>query len=94
LSVVGTPVLRHAGLTISVSRFYLLIGKAVKRALDAAKYGGTVGNDFAGTVEELGPDVPEGVRKVGERVAGFISGSQLLFFPSMSLVVPVEQKLV
>jgi len=49
--------------------------KAVKRALDEAKYGGTVGNDFAGTVEELGPDVP-GVRKVGGRVAGFISGTQ------------------
>jgi NADPH:quinone reductase-like Zn-dependent oxidoreductase len=34
-----------------------------------------VGTDFAGTVEELGPDVPEGVRIVGERVAGLVVGS-------------------
>jgi hypothetical protein len=35
-----------------------------------------VGNDFAGIVEELGPDVPEGVRTVGESVAGVVLGSQ------------------
>jgi len=46
--------------------------KSLGRALEAAKYGGIVGTDFAGTVEELGPDVPEGVRTVGERVAGVI----------------------
>ncbi|TDL22505.1 zinc-binding oxidoreductase ToxD [Rickenella mellea] len=34
-----------------------------------------LGSDFAGTVEEIGPDVPSGTRKVGERVAGFIQGS-------------------
>jgi len=77
-----------------VSCFHLLTGKALKRVLDATKYGGIVGNDFAGTVEELGPDVPEGVRKVGERVAGFIWGSQFLSFPCISLLVPVEQELV
>ena len=52
------------------------LGKALGRALKASKYGGIIGNDFAGTVEELGPDVPAGVRTVGERVAGFIPGSQ------------------
>ena len=58
------------------SRFYLSnIGKTLERALEAAKYGGIVGNDFAGTVEELGPDVPEGVRTIGERVAGLVNGS-------------------
>ncbi|THH15194.1 hypothetical protein EW146_g5246 [Bondarzewia mesenterica] len=36
------------------------------------KTGATVGCDFAGIVEEIGPDVPEGVRTVGERVAGFV----------------------
>lgn len=35
-----------------------------------------MGNDFAGVVEELGPYVPEGVRSVGERIAGVIFGSQ------------------
>ncbi|KAI0247524.1 zinc-binding oxidoreductase ToxD [Lactifluus subvellereus] len=48
------------------------LGKSLGRALKAAKYGGIVGCDFAGTVEELGPDVPEGVRTVGERIAGVI----------------------
>jgi hypothetical protein len=45
-----------------------------------------VGNDFAGLVEELGPDVPEGVRTVGESVAGVIMGSQ--FFPSRMSLLP------
>jgi NADPH:quinone reductase-like Zn-dependent oxidoreductase len=44
--------------------------------LKEAKYGGIVGNDFAGVVEELGPDVPEGMWTVGERVAGLVFGSQ------------------
>ena len=35
-----------------------------------------MGNDFAGVVEEIGPDVPEGMRTIGERVAGFVLGSQ------------------
>jgi len=35
-----------------------------------------VGNDFAGVVEELGPDVPEGIWTIGERVAGLVLGSQ------------------
>jgi NADPH:quinone reductase-like Zn-dependent oxidoreductase len=44
-----------------------------------------IGNDFAGVVEELGPDVPasEGVwtvgERLGERVAGVILGSQVPF---------------
>ena len=54
------------------------IGKSLKRALDSATYGGIVGHDFSGTVEALGLDVPEGVRTVGERVAGVIMGSQFL----------------
>jgi NADPH:quinone reductase-like Zn-dependent oxidoreductase len=38
-----------------------------------------VGCDFAGIVEEIGSEVPEGVRKIGERVAGFVHGSELCF---------------
>jgi NADPH:quinone reductase-like Zn-dependent oxidoreductase len=49
--------------------------------LKAAKYGGIVGNDFAGVVEELGPDVPEGMWTVGERVAGLVSGGQFFLSP-------------
>lgn len=51
------------------------LGKSSERALKEAKYGGIPGCDFAGTVEELGPDVPEGVRTLGERVAGVIVDS-------------------
>jgi NADPH:quinone reductase-like Zn-dependent oxidoreductase len=49
--------------------------KSAARVLKAGKYGGILGNDFAGTVEELGPDVPAGVRTVGERVGGFAPGT-------------------
>jgi NADPH:quinone reductase-like Zn-dependent oxidoreductase len=35
-----------------------------------------VGHDFAGVVEELGPDVPDGVWTIGERVAGLVVGGQ------------------
>ncbi|KAH9052670.1 dehydrogenase [Lactarius vividus] len=49
--------------------------KSIGRALKASKYGAIIGNDFAGTVEELGPDVPVGVRTLGERVSGFVQGT-------------------
>ncbi|KAI0290826.1 hypothetical protein BC826DRAFT_1025506 [Russula brevipes] len=49
----------------------MYLGKGLGRALKAGTYGGIVGRDFAGTVVEIGPDVSEGVRTVGERVAGF-----------------------
>jgi len=56
------------------------LGKGLGRALKAGTYGGIVGRDFAGTVVEIGPDVSEGVRSVGERVAGFgVSGEFLSF---------------
>jgi len=44
--------------------------KSLELDLKASQYGGIVGYDFAGMVEELGPDVPAGVRSVGERVGG------------------------
>ena len=48
--------------------------------LKQGKYGGIVGDDFAGFVEELGPDVPRGLWTVGERVAGVVFGSQFFSF--------------
>ncbi|KAK7469055.1 hypothetical protein VKT23_003548 [Stygiomarasmius scandens] len=36
--------------------------------------GVVIGHDFAGIVEEIGSDVPSGVRKLGERVAGLVRG--------------------
>jgi len=35
-----------------------------------------VGHDFAGIVEEIGPDVQNNIRFIGERVAGFIRGGK------------------
>jgi len=49
--------------------------KTLGRVLKDGKYGGIVGDDFAGLVEELGPDVPEGLWAVGERVAGAVFGT-------------------
>jgi NADPH:quinone reductase-like Zn-dependent oxidoreductase len=48
----------------------LISGMLLGQALKEAKYGGIVGTDYSGIVEELGPDVPDGERAVGEHVAG------------------------
>ncbi|KAI0067103.1 dehydrogenase [Artomyces pyxidatus] len=48
-----------------------------KTALGGKRYGAVIGNDFSGTVVEIGPDVPAGLRTVGERVAGFVRGGVL-----------------
>lgn len=40
--------------------------------------GNIVGCDFSGVVVELGAEVDSRVRKIGERVAGFIHGGELL----------------
>ncbi|KAI0057242.1 dehydrogenase [Artomyces pyxidatus] len=45
-----------------------------KTAEYGKRAGAVAGCDFAGTVEEIGPDVEPGVRTVGERVAGFVHG--------------------
>lgn len=50
-------------------------GKTVE---GARKEGAIVGCDFAGTVEKLGIAVRNSVRKVGDRVAGFVQGCKLL----------------
>ena len=52
---------------------YILSGKSLGSSLNASQYGAIIGHDFAGTVEEIGLDVPAGVRTVGERVGGFTS---------------------
>lgn len=40
----------------------------------AKKYGAVAGCNFAGTVAQVGPDVPENQWTVGDRVAGFVHG--------------------
>ena len=45
------------------------LGMASQRAKVA---GAIIGFDFAGTVERIGPEVPQGLRTIGERVAGWI----------------------
>lgn len=43
-----------------------------------------IGQDFAGIVEELGPDVPDDLSHVGHRVAGTIFGG---LYPLESFVL-------
>ncbi|KAJ7157752.1 chaperonin 10-like protein, partial [Mycena filopes] len=45
-----------------------------KTLLLHARPGNILGCDFAGTVCKLGPEVPPGVRTIGERVAGAVHG--------------------
>lgn len=35
-----------------------------------------MGHDFAGVVEEIGPEVPEGMWTIGQRVAGLVFDGQ------------------
>lgn len=65
-------------------------GKTVQ---SARKEGAIVGCDFAGTVEKLGTAVQNSVRKVGDRVAGFVQGCKLLpvAFPTSRLTVNDQQ---
>jgi NADPH:quinone reductase-like Zn-dependent oxidoreductase len=58
--------------------------KSLGRALKANQYGGILGNDYAGTVEELGPDVPAGARTIGERVGGFVTRDGQSYFRVLS----------
>ncbi|TFY50939.1 hypothetical protein EVG20_g11244, partial [Dentipellis fragilis] len=37
--------------------------------------GAVVGCDYTGVIEEIGPDVPAGLWKVGDRASGFVQGS-------------------
>jgi NADPH:quinone reductase-like Zn-dependent oxidoreductase len=69
---------------------YYLLGKSAARVLKAGKYGGIVGNDFAGTVVELGPDVSAGVRTVGERVGWFQNPRQSVIFQVVTVVFSSE----
>ncbi|TFY76299.1 hypothetical protein EWM64_g7715 [Hericium alpestre] len=62
-----------------------------KSAFGGKCAGAIVGCDYAGIVEEIGPDVPAGLRSVGERVSAFVHGST---YPNGSfseyLVAPAE----
>ncbi|TFY70232.1 hypothetical protein EVG20_g2769 [Dentipellis fragilis] len=46
-----------------------------KSAFGGKRAGAVVGCDYTGVVEEVGPDVPAGLWKIGERVAGMVHGS-------------------
>ncbi|KAI0048821.1 dehydrogenase [Auriscalpium vulgare] len=46
-----------------------------KTAASEQATGAVLGLDYAGVVEEIGPDVPVGLRYVGERVCGFVKGN-------------------
>jgi NADPH:quinone reductase-like Zn-dependent oxidoreductase len=47
-----------------------------KSALYGKRAGVVSGCDFSGIVEEIGSNVPHGLRSIGERVAGFVLGGQ------------------
>jgi NADPH:quinone reductase-like Zn-dependent oxidoreductase len=49
-----------------------------KTALYGKRAGSVSGCDFSGIVEEIGPNVPPGLRLIGERVAGFVHGGKSL----------------
>lgn len=46
-----------------------------------------MGCDFAGVVEEIGSEVPEGLRKVGERVAGLTHGCRYSYLFAFVLTI-------
>ncbi|KAI0040741.1 GroES-like protein [Auriscalpium vulgare] len=46
-----------------------------KAAQSITAHGATIGLDYAGIVEEIGSDVPAGVRYLGEKVCGFVRGA-------------------
>ncbi|KAI0050805.1 dehydrogenase [Auriscalpium vulgare] len=46
-----------------------------KTAAHVQATGAVLGLDYAGVVEEIGADVPVGLRYVGERVCGFVKGN-------------------
>ncbi|KAH9967149.1 chaperonin 10-like protein [Russula dissimulans] len=48
-----------------------------KTALMAKRAGSVAGCDFSGIVEEIGSNVPAGLRSIGERVAGLVLGGIL-----------------
>jgi len=62
-------------LKFSQSLIEAIVGYLFQRLIST---GLVIGHDFAGIVEEIGSDVLLGVRKIGERVAGFVRGGQPL----------------
>ena len=51
--------------------FLVMSGKS---ALYGRRVGAISGFDFSGIVEEIGSNVPHGLRSIGERVAGLVLG--------------------
>ncbi|KAI0050795.1 dehydrogenase [Auriscalpium vulgare] len=47
-----------------------------KMAKELKAIGAVLGLDYAGVVEEVGADVPAGLRYIGERVCGFVKGAE------------------
>ena len=57
--------------TAHLTFFWVLSGKT---ALYGRRVGAISGFDFSGIVEEIGSNVPHGLRSIGERVAGLVLG--------------------
>lgn len=63
-----------SALSSQLTFFFLVLSG--KSARFARRTGANSGFDFSGIVEEIGSNVPHGLRSIGERVAGMVLGGQ------------------
>jgi NADPH:quinone reductase-like Zn-dependent oxidoreductase len=60
--------------------FNLFFFESTGKSAWYARRAGTIsGCDFSGIVEEIGSNVPHGLRSIGERVAGLVQGGQSIY---------------
>lgn len=65
--------------SVSFIQFFLIFFLSFlsgKGALYGKRAGAVAGCDFSGIVEEIGSNVPQGLRSIGERVAGLVLGGR------------------
>jgi NADPH:quinone reductase-like Zn-dependent oxidoreductase len=69
------PSSHQCSIYLFLDHLKLIIGLLTVKTVEWLKaVGATVGCDFAGQIEALGPDVNDGEWKIGERVASFVAG--------------------